>query len=608
MSLRFSHLFHRVNRWFSNTLRRRGPAPTRANSRRARLSIEALEDRLVPAIYNVIGTADGVGTVTPTHTSGVFNATTLRAAITAANANPGGNTINLTVGGTYKITLAGAGENNNATGDFDILSSGGNLTIQNTSGHAVTVDGNHLDRVFDINPNFDPFHPTTPFTVTLTGFTITGGIASDAANGDGPNASGGGIRDIGNASLVLTNMVITGNSATADGGGVVMENTVSVPWTLTVNNSVISNNHAGDAGGGIDVDGFGKVFINAGTVITGNTSVNQGAGIWLDAINSIGLFESANLTVTSALISNNQALAAGNVGGGIGNAGIGTVTIVNSTLVNNFSGGVGGGFGDENGQGILTVVNSLFLNNVAVGNGGGIAASGPLTTITSSELKGNASGQAGGGLFAGGTTLLVQSSTFANNVASGDGNGLGGGGIELETTGKGLNASFITDSTLTVNLALNNAGADGGGIDAGATFTGDVILLNSTINANQALSGGGISWAGTTGSTFTVQNTIVARNLAIFGPDAINNVGNPFNDFGGNLIGLGGGNNGNSGFTAHTTQRGGGHPARSAAGTAGQQWRAGHRRQGEHPGAGNRGVAAGQSRHRQRPAGPGPGQ
>ena len=90
-----------------------------------------------------------------------------------------------------------------------------------------------------------------------------------------------------------------------------MENTVSVPWTLTVNNSIISNNHAGDAGGGIDTDGSGKVFINAGTVITGNTCVNQGAGIWLDAIQSGTTFQTANLTVTGALISGNAALNTG---------------------------------------------------------------------------------------------------------------------------------------------------------------------------------------------------------------------------------------------------------------------------------------------------------
>src|SRR5438132_3060982 len=111
--------------------------------------LEALEDRCVPAVFNVNSTADIL--IPP---AGVV---TLRSAIEAANATPGNNTINLTVAGTYKITLAGTGEDNNLTGDFDIIPNplsapNSTLLIRNTSGGTVIVDGNQLDRVFDINP------------------------------------------------------------------------------------------------------------------------------------------------------------------------------------------------------------------------------------------------------------------------------------------------------------------------------------------------------------------------------------------------------------------------------------------------------------------------
>jgi hypothetical protein len=515
---------------------------------RAGLHLEHLEDRVVPAVFNVNSLADILNPA--------LGVVTLRSAIEAANATAGNNTINLTVAGTYKITIPPAqpddtpATENNATGDFDIIPNPASppkstLTIQNTSGGKVAVSGNHLDRVFDINPG-NTNNPATKIIVVLKGFTVENGVAQP---GDAATGSGGGIRDQGNANLTLINMVITNNIATADGGGVSMENApASTPWTLTIDNSTITNNHAGDAGGGVETDGSGRVFINPGTVITGNTCVNQGGGIWLDAIMNGNTFESAALTVKGAVISNNKALSgAMGVGGGIGNAGNGPVSIFNSTLAGNSAGLSGGGFGDQNAQGDLTVRDSTFLDNTAAGNGGGIAAGGPVASLTNTEIDGNFSGGSGGGLFANGVKLVVQSSTLANNLAS------SGGGIELQTTGAGLFfGSTITNTTLTGNTALNNAGGTGGGLDA-AMFTGDVLLLNDTINANFASAGGGVFWAGM--GNVGLQNTIVAGNFALVGPDA-NNPAGTFIDLGGNLIGIAGAAGGNTGFTAATTQTG----------------------------------------------------
>jgi len=247
MGIPFSSCIERFRRLLTSPARQARRVPDRSRSRRVALSVEQLEDRAVPATFTVNTLADlsiagGVNPVTGAilHDG---NTVTLRSAIDAANMTPGGNTIKLMVPGTYNISLPGANTGTDATGAFAILPTGGNLSILNASGGAVTVNGNHLDRVFDINPTFNPASPTPAFTVTLTGFTITGGTADP---GDGPAGSGGGIRDQGNASLTLTNMVVTNNTASADGGGVSMENTVSTPWKLTINNSVISNNHAGD--------------------------------------------------------------------------------------------------------------------------------------------------------------------------------------------------------------------------------------------------------------------------------------------------------------------------------------------------------------------------
>ncbi|HLJ95841.1 MAG TPA: CHRD domain-containing protein, partial [Gemmataceae bacterium] len=554
-----------------------------------------------------------------------------------------------------------SGEDSNATGDFDILgkAGGGNLTIQNTSNGKVVVDGNHLDRVFDINPtplftanlngaqqvpptnshatgaasilvnsgqqtitfsgsfsglqgqptafelheasagSTGPLakdangnniqltnlpHATSgtagaqtfsingtflnqlvagkfyvelsttafssgeirgqlapvspPFTVTMMGFTITGGATPAADLGPG---SGGGIEDQGNVNLTLNNMIVTGNSAHHDGGGIAMWNVSNLSWTMTLNNSTISNNNTGHAGGGIFTNGTGTVAIGAGNAISGNVAYDQGGGIELDSIGPA----SANLTVDGSVVSNNQAFSVIGYGGGIGNDGNGVVTIRNSTVQNNSAGTTGGGFGDAHGLGSLTVLNSFFTNNTASGNGGGIATSGPSTAITSSEIDGNASGGSGGGIFTKGATLTLQNSTLANNSAA------AGGGIEIDTTGPN---STITDTTITGDSAKTSTAGSGGGIDAGSGFTGNLKLLNDTINGNSATTGGGVFWAAQSGSNFSLQNTILARNLAGTGPDAV--AKSAFSDQGGNLIGVSGSGSGNTGFTSSATQTG----------------------------------------------------
>jgi hypothetical protein len=459
-----------------------------------------LEDRVVPAVFNVNSTADILNPPSGT--------VTLRSAIQQANATPGGNTINLTLAGTYRITLAGtAGETDNAAGEFAILPAGGNLSIINTSGGLVTVDAGGLNRVFDINPA-NTNNPATKITVTMQGFTITGGRATSTANPDGPDASGGGIRDQGNASLTLTNMVVTGNSATADGGGVSMENpAVSTPWTLTVNNSTISNNSAGDAGGGLETDGSGTVLVNTSN-ITGNISVNQGAGIWIDAIQVGVVFQGANLTVTDSDITANRANTAGAVGGGIGNAGNGTVTITRSTLASNFSGGTGGGFGDENAQGTLVVLNSTFANNSAGASGGGVAAGGFTTTINDATVTGNVSQTTGGGLSLTSATTTLNNTIVAENqsnnggmnfagtapdisaaVTTGSGNFIGIGDAALTGITNGTNSNQVGTTTAPLNPLLGPL-QNNGGPATGATGSTQPLLTRAPLAGSPVINAG----------------------------------------------------------------------------------------------------------------------
>src|SRR5471032_3161157 len=126
------------------------------------------------ATITVISTADVVA---------VDGQCTLREAITAVNMQAAssnmtgecaaGNSSSDTIiipAGTYTLTLAGADEDNNATGDLDI---GASVTIQGAGMGATVIDASGVattpDRVFD--------RPVTGISVTLRDLTIDNGHA-----------------------------------------------------------------------------------------------------------------------------------------------------------------------------------------------------------------------------------------------------------------------------------------------------------------------------------------------------------------------------------------------------------------------------------------------
>src|SRR3954452_23920216 len=115
----------------------------------------------------------------------------LREAISSANADappfsgagecaPGSGSDDISLpAGLFKLTIAGAGEDANATGDLDIT---GGLTLKGAGASSTTVDGNHLDRVFDVAAGKN---------VSLSGLTITGGRTADGTNGSPASAGAG---------------------------------------------------------------------------------------------------------------------------------------------------------------------------------------------------------------------------------------------------------------------------------------------------------------------------------------------------------------------------------------------------------------------------------
>jgi predicted outer membrane repeat protein len=161
---------------------------------------------------------------------------------------------------------------------------------------------------------------------TFTANTAPSGGAIDIDNTGNAAAFGGAIFTSQDAGEDLTGLVVHGNSATGDGGGIYGDGD-------GIEDSKITGNHADGNGGGVyenPSDGGGGPPGISGTFIEENTAANGG-----------GIYEDAGLTLTDSTISRNHATADG---GGIDNLG---VLNAGSTQITGNRAAAGGGIYDD---------------------------------------------------------------------------------------------------------------------------------------------------------------------------------------------------------------------------------------------------------------------
>jgi CSLREA domain-containing protein len=470
-----------------------------------------------------------VNTTTDESTSGDHRCS-LREAIAAAN-SPGtrsdcgtassvSNTIVLGAG-TYTLSIAPAGADDNATGDLNV--SGAPLTIVGVGANASVIDATGLgDRALSV---------AAGATLTLEGLAVTGGHAPDGAAGvngtsgtrGGPGgagstgADGGGILNLG--SLTLTQVAVTNNRAGdggsggaggsafilgaggGNGGAGGLGGGIYTTGKLTLNDVAMSGNGAGQGGAGGRGGAAKSGFANQG--FFGGGGGIGGAGGGGGGVYNAG--SAATLTVTDSTIS-------GNAGGTGGSGGSGGGAIGMCGCDPGFGGGGGaGGSGGADGGGVAdsmgTIVvsrSTLFSNVAGYGGSGGVGAPGSGVRGRPGPGGAGGLGSAGGGISSDGS-LSATNSTLYNNSAGGGGAG-GTGPYGRGPGGSGGN------------------GGDGGAI---AVANGASSLLNVTVDGNQGSSGGG-STGGSSGveglgggiyvqsaissNDMVLQNTIVAQS------------------------------------------------------------------------------------------------
>jgi hypothetical protein len=234
--------------------------------------------------------------------------TNLRQAIAEANALGGGAAIVFdknVFSGPQTITLT--------AGALEITNSTGPLTITGPGARNLTIDGNNLSRVFQVDINT---------TVSISGLTVEGGNAGISADG------GGGLLNFG--TLTVSNTNFTGNSAVSGGG-------IANDGELTLSNSTLSGNVATN-GGGID---------NSGTATLTNDTLSGNSALSFNGASSGGgIDNSGTATLTNATLSNNSATN----GGGIDNSGTATLTLDNTIVAENTADDIAGTVSSASGN------------------------------------------------------------------------------------------------------------------------------------------------------------------------------------------------------------------------------------------------------------------
>jgi hypothetical protein len=257
----------------------------------------------------------------------------------------------------------------------------------------------------------------------------------------------------------------------------------------------------------------------------------------------------AALTLDSDVLSGNQAVGDthGNaLGGAVYNSAGASLTIHNTSFVNNQTNGANESFGGALANaGSLAIIGTSFTGNAALGTTGGPGTQGgaignqdgatatiKLTTFTGNQSLGRGAGPAGGGAiqngdgfsfpFTGkGVTCTLSQCTFENNMAKGGSTTTAtsyGGAIE-DNTGVDL---AVLNCLFTGNQVDSGGGpgASGGAIDNSVADT--VTISDSQFLTNSAI-GSGIGALALGGAvdnfqTMTIANSLFTGNRALGGP------------------------------------------------------------------------------------------
>lgn len=423
----------------------------------------------------------------------------LREAVSLANSRLGPDRILLPASTQLQLTRAGAGEDNNLTGDLDVTE---DLEVVGAGLSATILTQIAADRLF---------HQTAPgVSLTLRNLRLQGG--SGVPNGGAIHVPSGGV-------LTITDAVVSGNRATELGGAIYHHGGGSdglekiVLQRVRFQDNEATNVTAAKAWGGA-IYSLSAGFLTSYAVIDdcifdGNRADDGAGAIAFDGVLSVS---KETMLIRRSTFAHNQATASGGRGGAIATEvndnGLVQLKISDSSFSENSvrnaaSASVGerGGALSVNTGELGGISGSLFALNFAYSAGAIDGANGDISTTW---FHHNQAVDTGGAL-RGGTypPLTIRRSTLNNNsVTTSSTSAIGGGAVAI-TNGD----LTIEHSTLDQNSALRGA--------AIAFGTGDLSLRGNTIVAPSSLPVGSLGSVLRYTGTATADSIVFVNNILI---------------------------------------------------------------------------------------------
>ncbi|MFZ1756462.1 MAG: Ig-like domain-containing protein, partial [Caldilineaceae bacterium] len=268
----------------------------------------------------------------------------------------------------------------------------------------------------------------------------------------------------------------------------------------------------------LDADGAGRVLYITGTLPVTVTGLIITGGYWDVIENSLvpggGIYAAASsVAIIDSQILSNTAFSSPLVeplGGGLYHA-AGTLVLSNLEVGYNAATGTYRGRGGalySAGESV-TVVDSTFLNNTSDAKGGALYTTGALIVTDSTFTGNNSSNDDGGALFHNGSSGIISGSTFRQNRSE-----FTGGALSLDGD------EFTIQNSL---FEENSAYYDGGAIAkwGGTLHISDSIIRQNTVDV---YTGGGI--VNSAGSMILESSAIVSNTAPLVGGGILNGYDN----------------------------------------------------------------------------------